>query len=124
MRLSRSFKFTVLQNRRWVKFRYDRRISYYYRKWPPAAIAYVIAILIFTAAAVISHGTGQAQTPNTSNKHGFGSGIRIPLPKGRSLTIQSRATPIGSKGTSATATGASSQSGGTSAGAASTGTTH
>ncbi len=47
MRFFRSFKFAFLQNQRWVKFRHDRKIGYYYRKWPPFALAYLVGLTVF-----------------------------------------------------------------------------
>jgi hypothetical protein len=100
MKFFRSFKFTILQNQRWVKFRYDKRISYYYRKWPPAAVAYVLGVGIFTILIASNHSV--PQQPDTGRHSGFGYGVTMSLPGGRSLKLQNRAALIGQNSRSST----------------------
>lgn len=96
MKLLRSFKRNILQNRRWVKFNHRQPISYYYRKWPPLAAAYLVWILVFTAVIIAGHSSSGVQQPeNGKGSAKFGRGFRLSLPKARSLTLQSRVFTIG-----------------------------
>ena len=92
MKFFRSFKFTVLQNQRWVKFRYDAPVSYYYRKWPPAIALYSLFVLLFVAV-IAHHNTPQLRQPD-NGKGRFSFNSRLKLANG-SLTLQTRAIHLG-----------------------------